>query len=281
MHPLAQRTIRKVFTEMANGGDHVLFSTHSALMVDVSCFDEIIRTEGIIAEDAGQKTVTTRVWQLPAQVLVDDEVARHPALAGRVSVASIREHYSNAYNPTRNEGFFARRIVLVEGQTEEYALPIYAEAIGNPLDALGVAVVECGGKSSMDRHFRVFNELGIPCYILMDYDRNSDKPEITAKSRELLELMGAASDPPSGYAVYDRIACFEENWEATIRAAIPDYDALRAEAAEHLGPAGKPLVARYIAHRIASEGPAAVPDPIREILTAALAVAWNGSCLAA
>ena len=280
MHPMAQRTIRRVFTEIADGGDQVLFSTHSALLVDVSHFDEIIRTEGVVTAQEGKKTVTTSAWQLPAQALVDDEVARHPALKGRVTVASIREHYFNAYNPSRNEGFFAKRILLVEGQTEEYALPIYAEAMGKALDELGIAVVECGGKCSMDRHFRIFNELGIPCYLLMDYDKSNNKPDIIAKSRELLDLMGATTEPPDGFAAYERIACFEEKWEASQRATVADYDGMHADATAHLGPAGKPLVERYVARRLTSEDPPRIPDHIREIIERALTTDWSGTCLA-
>jgi putative ATP-dependent endonuclease of the OLD family len=279
MHPMAQRTIRRVFAEIADGGDQVLFSTHSSLLVEVAHFDEIIRTEGVVTLLDGKKTVSTRTWQLPAQALVDDEVARHPALEGKVTTASIRDHYSNAYNPSRNEGFFAKRILLVEGQTEEYALPIYAEAVGKALDELGVAVVECGGKCSMDRHFRIFNELGIPCYLLMDYDKSNDDQNIVAKSRELLALMGQDTDAPEGFAAFERIACFEEKWETTQRAAVADYEALHADATAHLGPAGKPLVERYLARRLTTEDPPRVPEHIRAIIDRALAVEWNDTCL--
>jgi putative ATP-dependent endonuclease of the OLD family len=168
---------------------------------------------------------------------------------------------------------------LVEGQTEEYALPIYAEAVGKALDELGVAVVECGGKCSMDRHFRIFNELGIPCYLLMDYDKSNDDQNIVAKSRELLALMGQDTDAPEGFAAFERIACFEEKWETTQRAAVADYEALHADATAHLGPAGKPLVERYLARRLTTEDPPRVPEHIRAIIDRALAVEWNDTCL--
>jgi len=279
MHPLAQRTIRKVFREIADGGDQVYFSTHSALLVDVAYFDEIIRTEGCISEKEGRKTVTCRIWQLPVQELVNDEVARHPHLSDKVSIQSIRDHYSNAYNPKRNEGFYAKRILLVEGPTEDFSLPVYAEAIGKPLDAIGVALVECGGKSSMDRHIRMFNELGIPCYVLIDYDKSSRDKDIVLKSKELLKMMDAPLEPPERFTSYEKIACFEEDWETEMKAEYSDYDDLKCQARGCLGSDSKPLIARYIARKMTEESPPRIPTFICEIIDRIEKISWTNSCL--
>jgi predicted ATP-dependent endonuclease of OLD family len=64
MHPQAQRTIRKVLKELSVGGDQVLFTTHSSWLVDVACFDEIIRTESKIEKLNERRTVTTVITQL-------------------------------------------------------------------------------------------------------------------------------------------------------------------------------------------------------------------------
>jgi len=183
MHPQAQRTVRRLFRKIAVAGDQVFFSTHSSHFVDVADFDEIIRVQGQLIGDGGKRTVATSTCHLPISRMVEDEIARHPNLKDKVKPDSIRDYYSHAYNPHRNEGFFAKRIILVEGDTEEYALPIYAEALDISLDILGVSIVQCGGKGPMDRLYRIFNELGIPCYMLFDYDKNSTKKEIVEKSK--------------------------------------------------------------------------------------------------
>jgi hypothetical protein len=280
MHPHAQRTVRRVFQEIASAGDQVLFSTHSSLFVDVACFDEIFRVEGQINTNGGKKIVASSTWHLPIARMVEDEIARHPKLKDKITPASIREYYNHAYNTHRNEGFFAKRILLVEGDTEEYALPIYADAIGLPLDMLGVSIVQCGGKGPMDRLYRVFNELGIPCYMLIDYDRGNEDKQILEKSVELLSMAGENTEPPVRPLVGDKIACFPDKWEATARAEIPDYDAIQVAARDLLGPtAGKPLLARYTARILASKHPAIVPPTIAQILRKAVSVSWNGSCL--
>lgn len=280
MHPQAQRTVRRVFQEIADAGDQVFFSTHSSHFVDVACFDEIIRVESKVIANGVKRTVTSSTRQLPIDRIVEDEITRHPQLKSKVTAASMREYYSHAYNPHRNEGFFAKRVLLVEGDTEEYALPIYADALGLSLDMLGVSIVQCGGKGPMDRLYRIFNELGIPCYMLFDYDKNSGDSKIVDKSKELLAMAGESTEPPEGPLVKDQIACFPEKWEATVNAEIPDYNKIQEDAHKLLGPAvGKPLLARYIARALTARQPAFVPPVIERILHKAVAVTWTSSCL--
>lgn len=280
MHPQAQRTIRRVFHTIAEGGDQVVFSTHSGLLLDVADFDEIIRVEALPYKHEGRKTVMTRVWQLSMDEMLEDLRVRHPE--ANATPSSQRELYSNAYHPARSEGFFAKRLILVEGATEEYSLPIYADAIGSRLDSLNVAVIDCGGKGPIDRLYRVFNELGIPCYLVFDYDKDSTDEQTINKSRELLQLCGLSPDPPTQFSASERVACFPTKWELQMAAEIPDLDKLTAQARHGLGlspDSGKPLVARYIASKLVTQQPPNIPPSIAQILENALKVEWIESCL--
>lgn len=284
MHPQAQRTIRRVFRKMAEGGDQVLFSTHSSLLVDVAYFDEIIRMESHCEQINGNRTTLSTAWQLPMTKMIEDLEARNPLLKGKASAESMRDRYSHVYNPHRNEGFFASKIILVEGLTEEYSLPIYADAISNcSFDPQGISVVECGGKGSMDRLFRIFNELHIPCYILFDYDKGNSDPSIIKTSKELLAFVGKKQDEPESLLVEDEIACFAKTWESDLRSEIPDIDKLTADARKMLGinsnDSGKPLIARYIARKIASLDPPMVPPSLKRIIEKAVNVKWRETCL--
>jgi predicted ATP-dependent endonuclease of OLD family len=283
MHPTAQRTIRRVFRDIADGGDQVLFSTHSPLMVDVTYFDEIIRMQATEPTDKGIAiSACPKPHQLPVQTLIDNLVAHHKDLEGKISPQSMRERYSHAYTASRNEGFFAKRVILVEGQTEVYALPIYAGAMGKDLDALGVAVVECGGKQQMDRLYRVFNELGIVCYPVFDYDKGNNKSGVRKASDELLALFNRPDiiDPTTAQ-VTDSFACFSVKWETDLKPEIAEYEKLVAEAKEFFGldDTGKPLVARYIAVKLTQETLPVVPPTIKTIIEKALAAKHAGTCL--
>ncbi len=280
MHPQAQRTIRRVFKDIANQGDQVIFSTHSSLLLDVAYFDEVIRVESVQKKIDGNKTVRSKIWQLPIQNMISDLAARHPG--ANPTDSSIRELYSHAYHPNRSEGFFAKSIILVEGATEQYALPIYAEALGHPLDSLNVSVVDCGGKGTMDRLYRIFNELGIPCFVLFDYDKDNKDANILEKSEELLEILGEATDPPDKTLITDKVSCFPSKWETDLSPEIPDADKLTAEARKSMGlhgDSGKPLIARYIATKLTSQDSPFIPESIQKIIEKAVSVKWEKCCL--
>ena len=283
MHPQAQRTIRRVFRKIAEGGDQVLFSTHSSLQVDVAYFDEIIRMESRCEIVDGKKTICSAAYQLPMAKMIEDILSRIPSLNGKVTAQSMRDRYSHAYNPRRSEGFFASKVILVEGTTEEYSLPIYADALPNcAFDPQGISVVECGGKGTIDRLFRVFNELHVPCYILFDYDKTSADKNTTEKSRELLALVGQPTAAPETLFVSDRIACFPNKWEVDLKSEIPDADSLTCEAKKELGvndEGGKPLIARYIARKITERNPPVIPRSLKLIIEKAVALTWKHSCL--
>lgn len=283
MHPQAQRTIRRVFRKIAEGGDQVLFSTHSSLLVDVAYFDEIIRMECSIETIPGKKTMASTAWQLPMSKMIEDLEIRCPNIKGSVTPESMRDLYSHAYNPRRNEGFFASKIILVEGPTEEYSIPIYADALPDcAFDSKGISVVECGGKGTLDRLFRIFNELHIPCFILFDYDDGNSDQNIINKSKELLALVGENLDSPSSLFVADGIACFPNKWEVNLKPEIPDADTLAAEARKTLGlndNTGKPLIARYIARKLTSRNPPVIPPSLKRIIEKAVAVTWKKSYL--
>lgn len=285
MHPQAQRTIRRVFRKMVEGNDQIIFSTHSSLLVDVAYFDEIIRMESRCEQTDGTKTMVSNAWQLPMVRMIEDLENRFPTLKNKVTSESLRDRYSHAYNPRRNEGFFASKIILVEGLTEEYSLPVYADAITDcAFDPNGIGVVESGGKDSMDRLFRIFNEFHIPCFMLFDYDDGNKDRKITEKSKELLTLMGIKPDVPQSLLVEEGIACFVKSWESDLRSEIPDVDQLSAKAREELGlkdDSGKPLIARYIAQELTTRNPPIIPVSIKKIIEKAVSVKWAKSCLSA
>lgn len=283
MHPQAQRTVRRVFRKIAQGGDQVLFSTHSSLLVDVASFDEIIRLESRIETVAGKKVMQSDAWQLPMARMILDIETRIPKLKGKITADSIRDRYSHAYNPRRNEGFFASKIILVEGLTEEYSLPIYADFVENSaFDSQNISVVECGGKVAMDRLYRIFNELHIPCYLLIDFDVGNADKNITDKSLELLALAGEKPEEPKALVVTDTIACFAKSWEVDLRPETPDVENLTKEARATLGlsgDSGKPLIARYIARKLTAQKPPSVPPSVKSVLEKAIKVSWKKTCL--
>jgi len=134
----------------------------------------------------------------------------------------------------------------------------------------------------MDRLFRIFNELHIPCYLLLDFDSGNADKNIIEKSKELLALGGEPPNEPKALLVAAGVACFQKKWETDLRGELPDVDALTAAARNELGlsdDTGKPLIARYIARKLTSKTPPVVPASLKQIIQKSAAVTWKKSCL--
>lgn len=275
MHPQAQRTLRRVFKQLSEAGTQLFYSTHSSLLLDIVHFDEIVRLERREG-DGGAHSICRQVF--PSD-LVSDIESRIPQLKGRVSPDSIRQHYYNAYHQNKSEGFFAQKVILVEGATESYCLPVLFEAADFNLDYHNISVIECGGKGQMDRLYRVFNELGIACFIVFDYDHGTNDASSRKTSRDIMSLLGCTEEFEDEFLVSHNVGAFRVTWEHYMQQSIPEYSEYKQKAQEALGKVGKPLEARYITHLHLNNG-GNLPPAITSFVECVRSLAWSGSCLA-
>jgi putative ATP-dependent endonuclease of OLD family len=279
LHPQSQRTLMSVFREIGDGKDQIFYSTQSSLFVDVSYFDQIC----IMRREKKAESYESYPTQLPISIMIEDLKARKGKDA---TEEGIRERYSHAFNPMINEGFFADKVVIVEGPSEQYVLPIYASYDYN-LDRNNVSVVHSHGKGQMDRLLQVFSGFKIPTYLWFDGDKDKDDKNIQGKTLELLELL---SDPIEKIEdvktkVSNKYAILEYDLEKTLKDEIKNYETLIKEAEEILGPTGKPLKHRFIANRLKQridegESPKVViPKTIISIVEKIKDLSYTGSLL--
>jgi len=269
MHPQAQRTLMRVFHDIGAGRDQVFYTTHSSLFVDVAHFDEIC----IMRKRKDDDGLDASPSQLSMATMLADLKARKGVDAKPIG---MREQYRNAFDPQVNEGFFADKVIVVEGASEEYVLPIYGSLLGYDLDRQNVAVVQSHGKGPMDRLARVFSGLGIPTFLLFDGDKTNEDKKVRDKTLELLRLVGAeiASIDVVETTCGTHHAVFEEKLEDTLREELDSYDHWASESGKVMGPCGKALVQRFVATKVAEQVGAgadpktAVPASIVTVLEA-------------
>ena len=129
-----------------------------------------------------------------------------------------------------NEGFFAKVVVLVEGDSDRAAILGTAEAMGIELESLGVSVIPCDSKYSMDTPAVVFREFKIPTYLIWDNDKNGEgDAAVTAKkdNRRLLKLLNEhEEDYPS--CIKPNYACLDHDLEEIIKnkIGVEDYECM-------------------------------------------------------
>jgi len=144
--PQQQRYLYELLRRFAEQ-NQVIYSTRSPALLDAVHFDEIVRLDRTPAGIA--------VRRAPNELLTEEQRVRLEA----------------AFDHERNEMFFATAVVLVEGQTERVSFPRIFRSLGQDPDALGISIVEVGGKGNLVPFSRVLTEMQIPHVVVHDTDR--------------------------------------------------------------------------------------------------------------
>ncbi len=179
LHPHVQRKVYRTFlrprqpTPQAQGdGDTspattILLTTHSPNIVSVSPVHSLVLLRKT-SDGKATEGVSTATLEL-----------------GPAEVADI-ERYLDV---TRGEVLFAKGVLLVEGEAEEYLLPVLAALNGHDLDESGITVCSVAGT-----HFLPYLKflgpagLNIPCAVITDSDpAEGDKTLGLPRVRRLLE----------------------------------------------------------------------------------------------
>lgn len=148
LSPQAQRYLFRLLHDFA-ADNQVIYSTRSPALLDAAHHDEIVRLDLTASGMVVRRT--------NPEVLSDAE---------RVRLAAEFDH-------ERSEMFFARAVILVEGQTERLALPAIFRALGYDVDALGIAITEVGGKGNLTLAAQLLGQLRIPFLVVFDTDRGA------------------------------------------------------------------------------------------------------------
>lgn len=248
LHPLAQRWVAHKVYELAMEGLQVVITTHSPAFLNMLNLDglALVRKEGM----------ATSVVQLTPQQLVERCRAKG---ATKATEETILPFYAAAATEEILSGFFARKVVLVEGPTEALALPVYLGRVGLDTEKEGVAIIPVHGVGNLAKWWRLFSSYGIPTYPIFDNDSKDDKDG--TKRSDLLATLGVESSKldqivkSTNMIVERAYAVFGVNFEETLRQVFgSDYPKLEEEAATKFGLSreqSKPLVARHVAERIA------------------------------
>jgi putative ATP-dependent endonuclease of the OLD family len=289
LHPSIRRATYKLIRNLSKCGDQVIYTTHDGYMVDVRYFDEV-RIFRRIKQLNGDWI--SKVSHFPIQNLILDGKNRY---GKDLQEESLRQKFSHFYDSAKNEGFFANKIVLVEGPTEEYVLPVYFEALDFNLDQSQVAIISAGSVQNLNYLYVIFNELEIPCYLIFDGDKpisfdptqldSSQKDDLKSKSRrnkELLKFIGATDyiiDEPFFFPSFcdRRATVFEHEFEVEVHHPLPEYDKWKEEATKFFGNDSKPLAGRYIARKAVEAG--VIPEIIPQILENVKFCDHRGTCL--
>ena len=235
LHPLAQKWLKEYIVEMCATGIQVVVSTHSTDFIDADYLDGLVR---VYKEDQ-----TTRAIQISRNELFSFCIECGVPEA-KTSPDTIIDFYTTKLFSDQLKGMFAETIILVEGATEFFALPVFLKRIGFSLAEHGVEIINCRCKDSIPLFWRLFKAYGYNCYFIFDGDSKTDANAKIFKGIITTNYWETASDK---YVMTDQYAYFGADFEKYFRAVMPEYSIKEQEIAETYHVTSKPGKAKAVA----------------------------------
>lgn len=229
LHPHAQRQLFASLGDIASAPDHQVFiCTHSTHFIDL----EHHRRIAIITKPSAQHG--TQVRQCTRDLFAGEDAADRKR----------RFHMASWINPDRGELFFARKVILTEGETEKALFPFLAQELGC-FDA-NVTVIDCGSKNNLPLYIAVLNAFRIPYSVVHDEDPlpdpipddwRSEKLDAKRRTFEMDRTIADALDPRLGsvemlspdFEGISGISQHQAEKKGKVIAALDHFEPMRAE----------------------------------------------------
>lgn len=249
LHPLAQKWLSKQINRMASDGLQIVITTHSANFID------LLNIEGLylLRKDSG----ATYVNNQNANTLYNHCISTG-ANTKKTKEETVVSFYANHSTVHILNGLFAKKVILVEGLTEELSLPIYLERVGLDCTRDGIEVIGVQGKGNLAKWWRFFTLYGIPTFVCFDNDSSHDKEAVLRK--DSLKAIGIKDEDlesiivEGDWMINEKYCVFGIDFENTMRTYFNDYEKIELEQKEILGSSSKHIVARETAKILSSEG---------------------------
>lgn len=238
LHPHAQRRLAATIREIGSAAGHQIFvSTHSTHFVDID------RHESICVVSKETSSVGTCVKQCDAELFAGDENRKR------------RFQMGSWINPDRGEMFFARKVVLVEGETERKLFPFLAEQLGC-MDA-DVSIVDCGSKHNLGLYVAIVNGFKLRYAVVHDEDPVPDPAPADEQ---------VAREKKRTFALNEEIRSAVDTSLGAVEMLSPDLEKVAGIPKAQGEKKGKALAALdHFAGKAASEIPKRIAEVVRSI----------------
>jgi predicted ATP-dependent endonuclease of OLD family len=286
LHPPLKRATYSLLRNISSGKDQVVYTTHDSLFISVDHFDEIR-----LFRKSENVTPITSVYELSVEQIIE---YYQKTFGVTINELSIRHRFHHLIDETKNEGFFAKKIIIIEGETEKYALPIYFKAKGYDIDTNRTALICAGSVDTISYLLLLFNEFRIPCYVIFDGDKpltdvnqlqgdhRKNAVNKSKRNKEILGLLGQKKVEDLFFfpetAIEHNYSVWRQNFEEEFHRKLVNYEILKSEAKELYSNDSKPLTARFISERL-SQTPEQIDKRVDEIIDKLKNLNWTKSII--
>lgn len=235
-HPLKQslfyesfKEITAKFNKVSGIRMQIIFATHSEKFVQIRDIDKL----RLIAKVSTENGYETTVRSLSMRQF-SEGVARAKGASEALSDTAFSAGL-HIFSREVSEGFFADKIVLVEGVSDKAILEGVFLKKGVDPYLEGISIIQVDGKTKIDKPLFAFKAFGIPVYPVFDNDRTKGAcKDPIARNKILQTICGAADIVEFPVGVFDTFACFDGNLERYLRSQIgEDYPKILEEMASN------------------------------------------------
>src|SRR5215217_2483006 len=242
-HPLKQRIIRSVLEQICSDFDkntgiriQVIVCTHSEKFVRIKDIEaiRIVRTSYV------DDVYTTAVRSLSMDAFRDLIFEARGSIGTPLPVNTFAAGL-HVFSEAVAEGFFAEKVILVEGVDDAAIVEGVFAAAGRDAQLQGISILPVDGKTKLDKPLLAFRELGIKAYCLFDNDDHDsagapDRANSIAYNRLLQNICGVAEPQDFPATVTARFGALDRNLEHYLSVACGDrYQALRQMISANFG----------------------------------------------
>ncbi|MCY4668984.1 MAG: AAA family ATPase [Rhodococcus sp.] len=174
LHPQLQRSVFKKLFASADAAQALIVTSHSPTLAAVTPLRSIIQLKG--------RNRSTQAFSLANLPVTSDEL----------------DDLENYLDATRAELLFARGVIFVEGDAEEALVPVFASALGQVLDDLGITVCNVAG-TNFGPYVKLAEALGMPYAVITDWDPLDGAKQPLGKKRVIdlwSDVLKVRGQPP-------------------------------------------------------------------------------------
>ncbi|MHD0318069.1 ATP-dependent nuclease [Fusobacterium sp. THCT1E2] len=161
LHPQAEKELYDCFIALSKLGVQLYISTHSSNFISLKHYKSIC-----IIRNADN---SSRAFQFKGRLFSGDEV----------------KYFNMNYwiNPDRSELFFAKKVILVEGQTDKIVLGYLSKKLG--IYKYDYSILECGSKSIIPQFIKLLNAFKLPYIAVYDKDNHFWRTELEIENSNI------------------------------------------------------------------------------------------------
>jgi AAA15 family ATPase/GTPase len=156
LHPQAQKELFSSLVALSVAESQVILCTHSSSFIGLEHHESIC----IVIKESFDEG--TKILQCKESLFSKLEEKK-------------RFNLSYWINPDRSELFFAKKVVLVEGQTDKAVIPLIAEKLG--VFRYDFTLIDCGSKDTIPQYIHLLNKFKIKYVVVYDKDHQQNKNE--------------------------------------------------------------------------------------------------------